>query len=178
MIEQNPDDGAAHWHLAELCLEHSEPVMARELGLRAWELGLAHGAKSVHMVRIALGMTRSELAVGQITSALNWTQLAETRHWNVPELWCVRGEIAEHGNDTARANFCYRAALLIDIVPVELPIQVRFHTWFPHWRLGRLALAAGEVKTAAYHFGQATAFPLPQEVQKELAPWAGLLARS
>ncbi|MCB9794643.1 MAG: hypothetical protein H6741_18175 [Alphaproteobacteria bacterium] len=177
MLAEDPEDGVTSWNLGCLLVHRDERVRALDFMERAWTSALARKAKRSHLADIGLGIARTLHELGRPDLAADWLLRVEAIFWNVPEVWTLRGQLAEEAGDPQRARFCFRAALMVNCVPLELPVAVRHHTWLPHLRLGRLELSEGHLDLAMKHFAQALRFPLPDEVVNELAPWRALIAR-
>lgn len=169
LLDDDPTDAVAMWHLAGLLQEVGDHGRAAELATQCFHS--SEGKKD--SFRCAVAVFLSKLAVHRHDSddGRQWAYTALQCHWNVPQAYTLLGESAELDGDLDQALFYYHTARTVPSVPLELPAPVRHHTWYPEYRAGRALLAIGDTDGARRCFNRALLYPLPSQVASELAPW-------
>lgn len=179
--EAAPDDDLAEWHLAQLLKEQGQLDESRRLAKSVMASGT--GRKAAFRVGVLLHLAQIELAESKWQAAMRTAREAMDLQWNASEAWAIAAQAAIGAGRVSQAVHTLQAMELLPPGPPELPVAVRYETWWPHRELGKLALSNGQVEFAAGCFKKALEYSLPTEIRNELLPWqsfrsASLEARS
>ena len=145
-LAAEPADVSALFYRAQLHAEAGSIEAAVADAGGAWAQR-AH-ARPVVRCLIAMLLARLDLRRGHWAMARRWRELALAERWDVPELYCLGAEIelGDPTGTTARAEGLLQLALRVPRAPWEMPVDERFHTWWPMVELARLAGERGDLE--------------------------------